>query len=122
MPRRKPNPIKYNNENQHGYYIANKKFVVSDKIVKEIKYYQSSTDNLIPKLPFQRLCREIFQQMGYADIRIQRLALEALQHMSEVYLVNFFEDSYLLSMHAKRATLMPADMRLLNYFWSKQTY
>lgn len=45
--------------------------------------------------------------------RIQSQALEALQEATEIYLVQFFEDSILLSLHAKRVTLYPQDMRLV---------
>ncbi|KAF4741618.1 hypothetical protein FOZ62_030088 [Perkinsus olseni] len=47
-----------------------------------------------------------------ANPRIQSNAIEALQHASEAFLESLFEDSYLCSLHAKRVTLMPQDMRL----------
>jgi histone H3 len=33
-----------------------------------------------------------------------------LQQATEAYLLGFFEDAYLLTIHAKRVTLMPKDM------------
>lgn len=45
--------------------------------------------------------------------RIQASALEALQEAAEMYLVQFFEDSVLLALHAKRVTLMRNDMILM---------
>jgi histone H3 len=45
-------------------------------------------------------------------LRIQALALQALQEAAEMYLVQFFEDSLLCSVHAKRVTLMPNDLQL----------
>jgi len=44
--------------------------------------------------------------------RIQLLALEALQEAAEMYVVQFFEDSFLCAIHAKRVTLMANDLRL----------
>jgi histone H3/H4 len=44
--------------------------------------------------------------------RIQALALEALQEAAEMYLVQFFEDSLLCAIHARRVTLMVIDMQL----------
>lgn len=45
--------------------------------------------------------------------RIQAIALEALQEATEMYIVQFFEDSILLAYHAKRVTLMRNDMILM---------
>lgn len=44
---------------------------------------------------------------------MQSTALEALQEATEMYLVQFYEDSILLAYHCKRVTLMINDMRLL---------
>ena len=52
----------------------------------EIRKYQKSTQNLIPKLPFRRLVRKIAQSERQ-DIRMQETALEALQEAAETYLV-----------------------------------
>lgn len=84
------------------------------RTLTEIKYLRKSVNLLIPKAPFTRLVREIIMEfsMGGVD-RIQTSALEALQEATEAYLVQFFEDSVLLSMHAKRVTLMRQDMILM---------
>lgn len=47
------------------------------------------------------------------NCRIQATALEALQEASEMYIVQFFEDTVLLAMHAKRVTVMRNDMILM---------
>jgi len=80
--------------------------------LKEIRQYQRSTDLLLRRLPFQRLVREIMQSTGIADLRIQAVALEALQHAAEAYLVLLFEDTNLCAIHAKRVTIMPKDIQL----------
>jgi len=79
--------------------------------LREIRRYQKSTDLLIRKLPFQRLCREISQQFK-TDVRFQASAIVALQEAAEGYLVGIFEDSNLAAIHAKRVTLMPKDIQL----------
>lgn len=79
--------------------------------LREIRRYQKSTDLLIRKLPFQRLCREIAQQFK-TDVRFQASATVALQEAAEGYLVGIFEDSNLAAIHAKRVTLMPKDIQL----------
>ena len=47
--------------------------------VMEIMRYQHSTELLIPKLPFQRVIREVMLDLAAPDLRIQVAALEALQ-------------------------------------------
>ena len=79
--------------------------------LREIRKYQKSTQLLIRKLPFQRLCREITQDM-MCDLRFQSSALVALQEACEAYLVGLFEDTNLCAIHAKRVTIMPKDIQL----------
>ena len=82
--------------------------------LREIRRYQNTTDLLIRKLPFQRLVREIAQEMkgGGGDIRFQSSAVFALQEAAEAYLVGTFEDANLCAIHAKRVTIMPKDIKL----------
>ena len=78
----------------------------------EIRRYQKSTELLIRKLPFQRLVREIAQDLGKINICFQSRAIMALQEASEAYLVGLLEDSNLCTVHAKRVTIMPKDIQL----------
>ena len=99
--------------------------------LREIRKFQKSTDLLIRKLPFQRLVREIAQNIvlpplpaggtvtrnvTYANdtqaLRFQSSAVMALQEAAEAYLVGLFEDTNLAAIHAKRVTIMPKDMQL----------
>ena len=79
--------------------------------LREIRKYQKSTELLIPRLPFQRLVREIAQDFK-TDLRFQSAAVAALQEAAEAYLVGIFEDSNLCAIHAKRVTIMPKDIQL----------
>lgn len=81
------------------------------KALQEIRKYQKSTDLLIAKLPFQRLVREVTQDIRN-DLRFQSMALLALQEAAEDYLVGLFEDTNLCALHARRVTIMPTDMQL----------
>ena len=80
-------------------------------VLREIKKYQKSTDLLIAKGPFQRLVKEIARSKA-PEIRFSSQGLYALQEATETYMTSVFEDAYLLTIHAKRATLMPKDMQL----------
>lgn len=79
--------------------------------LREIRKYQKSTELLIRKAPFQRLCREIMQGID-ANLRCQTVAIAALQEAAEAYLTSLFEDTNLCAIHAKRVTIMPKDIHL----------
>jgi histone H3 len=82
--------------------------------LREIRRYQRSTERLIRKLPFQRLCRSISrEQAGASDIRFQGPALLTLQEATELYLVGLFEDALLCAQHAKRVTVFGKDFVLV---------
>jgi histone H3 len=80
--------------------------------LREIRRYQKSTDNLIPKLPFQRLVKEVMMDKYRADLRITATAVIALQEATESYLATLFEDANLCAIHAKRMTVFPRDIQL----------
>ena len=85
--------------------------------VREIHRYQKSTELLIPKLPFQRLVREIAQDFN-TDLRFQSAALEVLQEASEANLVELFEDTNLCAIHTK--PIMPKDIHLAHRIRAKR--
>ena len=88
--------------------------------LREIRRYQKSTDLLLRKMPFQRLVREIAQDMKQ-DLRFQGSAIMALQQATEAWLVSLFEDSNLCAIHAKRVTVMPKDMQLARRIRGERT-
>ena len=83
--------------------------------LREIWRYQKSTELLIRKLPFQRLVREIAQDLGKINIPFQSGAIMALQEALEAYLVGLLEDANLCAVHAKRVTIMPKDIQLAHH-------
>ena len=83
--------------------------------LREIRRYQKSTELLIRKLPFQRLVREIAQDLGKKDVQFQSGAIIALQEALEAYLVGLLEDSNLCAIHVKRVTIMPKDIQLARH-------
>ena len=82
------------------------------KAIREIRRYQKTTDLLIRKLPFQRLVREIVQDLFSNTYRMQGSAVLALQEASEAYLVDLFEDTQLCAIHRGCVTIMPKDVML----------
>jgi len=64
------------------------------KALRDIRRYQKTAELLIPKLPFQRLVREIMYRMDFGSgkgWRIQASALGALQEAAESVVVKEFE-------------------------------
>ena len=79
--------------------------------LREIKKYQKSTETLIPKLPFQKLVKEIATELK-PGIRFQSMAVYALQIAAEQEIVKHFEDMNLMAIHAKRQTVKIEDMNM----------
>ena len=65
----------------------------------------------IPRVPFQRIVREIAVSMKNG-VRFQGQALDAIQEATEAYAISFFEDAGLCAAHAKRVTVMVPDVKL----------
>ena len=59
------------------------------KALKEIRSFQSSTELLVRRLPFQRLVKELIQ-VRQEDLEVQGLAVKALQE-AEAFLVGLLE-------------------------------
>ena len=89
--------------------------------LREIRWYQRSTENLIKRTPFQKLIREISQEYhihpdgpGTPSVQVcfQSTAIAALQEAAENFIVGLFEDVNLLAIHARCVTIMPRDIQL----------
>jgi histone H3 len=85
-------------------------------VAREIKHQQKSTNTIIPRRPFDRLVREIIQDVALhnADsMRIQKSALDALHAASEDCLIDLFTKTSDLTHHKGKVTIFPRDMRLV---------
>ncbi|KAI9884412.1 MAG: hypothetical protein M1823_003794 [Watsoniomyces obsoletus] len=87
---------------------------------KEIRRFQTSTELLLPKAPFQRLVREIADYERHEiggtvrdGVRFNAVALGALQEAAEAFSVSDFEMTNLLALHGKRVTIQAKDMQLV---------
>ena len=79
--------------------------------LREIRWYQKSTELLCRKLLVSRVIRKIAQDFR-SDLCFQTAAIAALHKAMESYLVGLFDDTNLCAIHAKRVTIMPKDMQL----------
>jgi len=94
-----------------GHVRRPRRFRSGTVVLREIRKYQKSTDLLIRKLPFQRLVREVVQQIS-PGLRFQSTVILSLQEASEDYLVRMFEQVNLCCLHARRVTIQVKDMSL----------
>jgi histone H3/H4 len=100
--------------------LTKRKFKPGFMALREIKKYQSTTHLLIPKQPFERLCREILQETAQNIGRLSADSLEALQYAAEDYLVSRFSDAQVCAIHGKREIVTPSDLKLAMYLRGDQ--
>ena len=82
--------------------------------LREIRRYQASTDQLIPKAPVSRAVREVLYDINNtAPFKMQSIALAAIHEASETVIVGLMEDANLVAIHAKRVTVFPKDIQLV---------
>jgi histone H3 len=90
-----------------------RRFRPGTQALRQIRRYQKSTENLVRKLPFQRLVRHLVNEhCNGMSVRMQTAALYVLQQAFEAYVISLFEDSNLCAIHSKRVTVMPKDLQL----------
>ena len=81
--------------------------------LREIRKYQTSTELLLRKLPFQRLVKEVVRELfPSANYRFQSTAVLALQEASESFLVSMFDDVNCIAIHGKRVTIQVKDIQI----------
>ena len=84
--------------------------------LREIRRYQKSTELLIRKLPFQRLLREISQEVclkkGISNVKYQSTAILALQEAAEDFLVRMFSQVNDIAICGKLVTIQHKHVQL----------
>lgn len=78
--------------------------------LREIRKLQKTTDLLIPKKPFERVVREVLQDLGIDSARVTKDAFLALQTASEDMLTELFEMTQLAAIHRGCEEITPKDM------------
>lgn len=123
MPRKKSTPkakaIKPVSQDQSQYQAEAKKrrYQAHLSVLRELRKIEKHMQPAIPRLPFQRVVRQICTDNNI-KFKWKPSALLCLQEAMEDWLVEFFEDAYFLAAHAHRLTIMPKDfntLRLIRY-------
>ena len=106
-------PVKQPRNPPKGRVKKSRRFRPGTRALLQIRKYQKSTELLIRKLPFQRLVREVVQEMFKTkSYRFQSTAILALQEASEDFLVRMFSQCNDICIHGKRVTVQQKDVQL----------
>ncbi|MCO5551245.1 hypothetical protein L7F22_004744 [Adiantum nelumboides] len=103
---RKGNPVHIMKQKRY------RRFSQKVSVLREIRASQKSTELCVPKLPLQRLIREISDnwQLGY---RWKSSAMLCIQEVAEDFLIEIFNDMCVLAAHSKRTTVMMSNINTL---------
>lgn len=99
--------------------VSTKPKKTSKNILKEIKYYQNNIGFLVPRACVIRIIRECLNlQLNmlplHEQFKFSRAGFDIIHETLEDHLVYMMELSYMAARHAKRVTLFPSDIRLIN--------
>ncbi|KAK9874375.1 hypothetical protein WA026_002722 [Henosepilachna vigintioctopunctata] len=104
------------NETSQTKILIKRRFIPRIHVMREIRFYQHSTELLLPKSPFQRLVRELINNVqsnkNEPMVQLTTQSLVTLQEISENYLWDLFHDANLCALHANRVTVGPKDIQL----------
>lgn len=82
-----------------------------DNAIKEIRYYQSTTHNLIPYSNFQAIVTEMIHNCDI-NLSVHRDTILAIQAASEDFIINLFQKSQVNANHAGRIIITSKDIQL----------
>lgn len=80
------------------------------KALREVRKLQKTTHMVIPRIPFERIVRELLQDRR-SNTRLSSASIQALQEAAEMYLTEMLREGNNYAIHAKRTTLSPADLQ-----------
>lgn len=82
--------------------------------LREIRKYQKTTENLVPKTAVLRLVREIISEKTEESFQLTKGAKQLLHDLFEDEGVKQFQITQLAALHAGRVTIQPSDMKNAN--------
>ena len=109
-------PMKQPRNRPKGGVRKPRRFRPGTVALREIVRYQKSTELLIRKIPFQRLLREISQEVclekGIPNVKYQSTAILALQEAAEDFLVRMFSQVNDIAICGKLVTIQQKHVQL----------
>ena len=80
------------------------------KALREVRKLQKTTHMVIPRIPFERIVREVLQDFS-GNKRLSSGSIQALQEAAETYLTEMLREGNNYAIHAKRTTVSIADLQ-----------
>ena len=80
------------------------------KALREVRKLQKTTHMVIPRIPFERIVREVLQDFS-SNKRLSSGSIQALQEAAETYLTEMLREGNNYAIHAKRTTVSIADLQ-----------
>ncbi|KAK4541782.1 hypothetical protein LTR36_007314 [Oleoguttula mirabilis] len=111
-PKKKAQKAKMQKLKGQGRY----KYRAGTRTDRDLRKYLIGEELLIPKLPFQRVVRELAEK-EMAGVRLQSSAIGALQWAVEAFSVDMFTRANGAAIHARRLTIQQKDI----WLWKKMT-
>ena len=93
--------------------------------IRNIKKYQKESDTLIlAKSSFEKIVRNIFNEIKMENVKISKDVFIILQHFIEQYIVKLFYNANFLAIHSGRVKLISTDIAFISYLFndSKNPY
>lgn len=93
--------------------------------IRNIKKYQKESDTLIlAKSSFEKIVRNIFNEIKMENVKVSKDVFIILQHFIEQYIVKLFYNANFLAIHSGRVKLISTDIAFISYLFndSKNPY
>lgn len=89
---------------------SSRKFILKGNVLQEMRKIQQSPENQFKKTPFNRLVREIGEDLK-AGLRFGGTTVDALMEASQDYITELFERTQEAAIHAGRTTILKKDLQ-----------
>ncbi len=80
-----------------------------ERVIKDMRRLQATTNRLMTRTPFDRLCRSIAQNYKN-DVRFQADAIDGLQEYAEMQMIRMMRNAKAVAEHSDRVTVQGRDL------------
>jgi len=88
--------------------------------LREIRFYQKQTEDILPRSAFKRIMREIASDLG-TDVRFKSLAVDALQAAAEDMIIKLMYNANNYAIYRGHKGIAVADVKMANVYVPKDS-